>query len=261
MVVCSCTLFVHLPASGCVGPCEENRWQRSRTCCTSYVDMLCRSCRWHRGRRLATAPSKCSAGSADDGAAASGTPRASGRCHVVLSCHLHRLPHVLRGGVFPSHPPVDRTPLFSAYCADGILIYGTGGVLMSQACRICTLCCQQVCALQKQDAGEDEVRESLVAHRRLLDGLAIGPAAGLHHSMLAFGAIFFCYLCQYQQSHPCTSGFDHARHISCTCADLTSEDAVRLGRALVQDSSLGRGRSHILKWLLACIDASQEVRC
>lgn len=36
---------------------------------------------------------------------------------------------------------------------------------------------------------------------------------------------------------------------------------MRLGRALVQDTSLGRGRSHILKWLLACVDASQQVHC
>lgn len=37
---------------------------------------------------------------------------------------------------------------------------------------------------------------------------------------------------------------------------------MRLERALVQDSSLGRGRSHIIKWLLTCIDPSQQVvRC
>jgi hypothetical protein len=45
------------------------------------------------------------------------------------------------------------------------------------------VCCQQVCALQKQDAGEDELRESLVAHRRLLDRLDTGPAIGLQRSI------------------------------------------------------------------------------
>lgn len=53
--------------------------------------------------------------------------------------------------------------------------------------------CQQVCTLQKQGAGEDEVRESLVAHRRLLDGLASGPAAGWH-GVLADVATVFLYL-------------------------------------------------------------------
>jgi len=45
-----------------------------------------------------------------------------------------------------------------------------------------------------------------------------------------------------------------------SCADLSFPEAVRLGRALVQVSSLGRsGSSHILKWLLACLDPGQQV--
>lgn len=51
-----------------------------------------------------------------------------------------------------------------------------------------------------------------------------------------------------------------ARPATRAAADLSFGDAVRLERALVQDSSLGKGRSHILKWLLNCIDASQQVR-
>ena len=41
-------------------------------------------------------------------------------------------------------------------------------------------------------------------------------------------------------------------------ADLAFPETVRLGRLLVQDSSLGRGRTHILKWLLACVEPSSQ---
>lgn len=100
---------------------------------------------------------------------------------------------------------------------------GDTAAAVAVAFTVCRMFFEEVCGLQKANAGETELREALVAHRRLFDGLADDPAV-----------------------------------------DLSFGEAVRLERALVQDSSLGRGRSHILKWLLNCIDASQQgatVRC
>ena len=42
-------------------------------------------------------------------------------------------------------------------------------------------------------------------------------------------------------------------------AELGGAEAARVARAVVQDGALGKSRSHVLGWLLACLGDSAQV--